>query len=171
MWCSRESLGFVSERHLTLPFPGCAIVDGPSVPLIQLIETQLRNPNRNNSSMAHINRKFRVMTCLCLSFSPFALCHSHSHSQHCFSLYLHLLGWSGDTPCLSWQALSALAEVTNWPCVRKTEKAISSSPGEHREGQLQFTKARGIEKTKNRWFYLLCSYHFISYKMGLRFIL
>lgn len=70
VWFNRESLGFVSERHPTLPFPGCAIVDGPSVPLIQLIDTQLRNPNQNYNSMAPINRKFRVMACLCLSFLP-----------------------------------------------------------------------------------------------------
>lgn len=78
------------QKDTWLPFPGCASVDGPSVPLIQLIETQLRNPNQNSNSMAHINRKLRVMTCMCLSFSPFSISHSHPHPQHCFSLYLHL---------------------------------------------------------------------------------
>lgn len=80
-------------------------------------------------------------------------------------------GWSSVTSILSWQTPLPLLRSHTDPGVRKAWKVISSPPGEHREGKLQFTKASGAQKTKQPMIIHYGAIISSATKMGLRHIL
>lgn len=122
-WLRRKWLGFGSGRKLALPLTGCEILGRPSVPLIQLIETWLKNLNQKSNAMAYINKMFGVgfsdvsllfSTSPLLSF-PFSFTSWLSSLSPSFAggcPFHKLERWCGDTCSLSRRTLTALAEVT-----------------------------------------------------------
>lgn len=114
-----------------------------------------KNLNQKSNFMAHTLKKPRGRLCLGLSsvsslFFPSSLSSLLFSSSSSFARGLPSRNWKGGLEMpqvLRDRLLLPLLKSHAIPCGRKVGKRISNPPGSHRGGR-QFTRARGVQKTK-----------------------